>query len=377
MPPLVAYEERAEYPLVAAEDKSIELIDDEPQSGLAEPTEGEAEQELSIGSRVGNWKTLLSFAFALVVFAVAIVKGGFDPHAIWDRVKHLNIWIFLSAFVVYYATFPIRGYRWKVLLQNAYRGTHAQAVDDMSVRGLTEIIYISWFVNCVVPAKLGDLYRAYLAKLWAHISWTKTIGTVLAERIIDILVLGLFMAATGFVVFHDKLGGVSKILLLGVALAIVGIAMLIVMKAFSERIRRIVPLRFQERYIAFEEGALQSFRRIPLLLGLTMAIWLMEGSRFQLVFTSLGITTHISTIPFAPVLFFALGTAVLTTIPFTPGGLGLVEAGLIGMMIYLGIPKVDAAAVVLVDRILSYYSVAFFGFIVYLLSKRSHFRHPV
>jgi uncharacterized protein (TIRG00374 family) len=77
------------------------------------------------------------------------------------------------------------------------------------------------------------------------------------------------------------------------------------------------------------------------------------------------------------VLFFALATAVLTTIPFTPGGLGLVEAGLVGMMIYIGVPKVDAAAVVLVDRILSYYSVAFFGFVVYLLSKRSHFRHPV
>jgi uncharacterized protein (TIRG00374 family) len=365
-------------PSVAASDKNLKPEDEELASDWLDPSDQEAEAELAIGNRVGNWKTIVSFGFALVVFAVAIYKGGFDPHAIWNRVKHLNILIFLSAFVVYYATFPIRGYRWKVLLQNAYRGTHAEAVDEMTVAGLSEIIYISWFVNCVVPAKLGDLYRAYLAKLWVHISWTKTIGTVLAERIIDILVLGLFMAATGFVVFHNRLGGVSKILLLGVALAVVGIVMLIVMKTFSQHIRRIVPARFHAKYVSFEEGALQSFRRIPLLLGTTVLIWLLEGSRFQLVFTSLGLSTHnISTIPFAPVLFFALGTAVLTTIPFTPGGLGLVEAGLVGMMIYLGVHKADAAAVVLVDRILSYYSVAFFGFIVYLLSKRSHFRHPV
>ena len=301
---------------VAATDKNLKPEDGAVADDWSEESDQQAEQELSIGNRIGNWKTLLSFAFALVVFAVAIIKGGFDPHAIWNRVKHLNVLIFLSAFVVYYATFPIRGYRWKVLLQNAYRGTHAQAVDDMTVRGLSEIIYISWFVNCVVPAKLGDLYRAYLAKLWVHISWTKTIGTVLAERIIDILVLGLFMAATGFVVFHNRLGGVSKILLLGVALAVVGIVMLVVMKTFSERIRRLVPARFLEKYISFEEGALQSFRRIPLLLATTMVIWLLEGSRFQLVFTSLGLNTHkISVIPFAPVLFFALGTAVLTTIP--------------------------------------------------------------
>jgi uncharacterized protein (TIRG00374 family) len=308
-----------------------------------------------------------------------IVKGDIDPHAIWNRVRTVNVGLFLLAFVVYYLTFPIRGYRWKVLLENAYSGTsgESQRVQDMTIRGLSEIIYISWFVNCVVPAKLGDLYRAYLAKLWVHISWTKTIGTVLAERIIDILVLGLLLAATGFFVFHSKLGGVSQILLLGVGLAVLGIIALVLMKTMSERIRNRLPLRFRERYIAFEEGALQSFRRLPSLLGLTIVIWLMEGGRLQLVFSSLGLHESISSIPFAPMLFFALGTAVLTTVPFTPGGLGLVEAGLGGMMVYLGIHKVDAAAVVLVDRVLSYYSVAFFGFLVYLLSKRSHFRHPV
>jgi uncharacterized protein (TIRG00374 family) len=149
------------------------------------------------------------------------------------------------------------------------------------------------------------------------------------------------------------------------------------MKAFSEAIRRLVPARFQAKYVSFEEGALHSFRRLPLLLGMTALIWIMEGGRLQLVFASLGLHTHISSVPLAPMLFFALGTAVLTTIPFTPGGLGLVEGGLLSLMIYLGIPKSDAAAVVLVDRVLSYYSIAILGFVVYLLSKRSHFRHPV
>jgi uncharacterized protein (TIRG00374 family) len=247
----------------------------------------------------------------------------------------------------------------------------------MSVRGLTEIIYISWFVNCVVPAKLGDLYRAYLAKLWAAISWTRTIGTVMAERMIDILVLVALMTGTGFLVFHQRMGHVGIILFLGLGLAVVGVIVLVLMKALSDRIRALIPHRFVAKYIAFEEGTLHSFRRLPLLLGVTVVVWFLEGARLQLVFTSLGLHTHLSSIPLAPMLFFALATAVLTTIPFTPGGLGLVEVGLGSLMIYLGIPKSDAAAVVLVDRLLSYYSVAFFGFLVYLLSKRSHFRHPV
>jgi len=359
---------------VAATDTNL----DEQPEAWSEPSEGQAEQELAIGRRLGNWKSLASFAFAVAVLSLAIVKSGIDPTALWHRLRTLNLGLFFSAFVVYYVTFPLRGLRWKALLQNAYRETHSEVVDDMSVRGLTEIIYISWFVNCVVPAKLGDLYRAYLAKLWVHISWMKTVGTVMAERIVDILVLSLLLAATGLLVFHDRLGKVSVILMFGVGLALAGIIALVLMKTLSSRIRRLVPERYVDRYIAFEEGTLGSLRRLPLLLGLTGLIWFLEGGRWQLVFSSLGLQSHtLSSIPFLPMLFFALGTAVLTTVPFTPGGLGLVEVGLGSLMIYLGIPKADAAAVVLVDRILSYYSIAFFGFVVYLLSKRSHFRHPV
>jgi len=345
-----------------------------------EPSDEQAEEALSISRRVGNWKTVVSFAFALLVIVVVVVKAGIDLTALWHRIRGLNPWLYLGAFLVYYSTFPIRGYRWKILLKNAYASDpRSAAVNEMTIRGLSEIIYISWFVNCVVPAKLGDLYRAYLAKLWVHISWTKTIGTVLAERIIAILVLGLLLAATGFLVFHDRLGGIGKILLLGGLLAILGIFALVAMKMFSAQIRRFIPARFQDRYTAFEEGALNSFRRVPLLLSVTVLIWFLEGTRLQLVFLALHLhTSHtISTIPLAPMVFFALGTAVLTTVPFTPGGLGIVQAGLGGMLIYLGVPKPDAAAVVLMDGVLSYYSVAFFGFLVYLMSKRSHFRHPV
>lgn len=348
----------------------------------SEPLEEQAEQELGIGRRLTDWKSLASFAIALIVLAFALKQAKVNPAEVWARAQTLSVPLYLLAFVVYYMTFPIRGYRWKVLLQNAYGRTHPEVVDQMHVRGLTEILYISWFVNCVVPAKLGDLYRAYLAKLWVHISWAKTIGTIVAERIIDVLVLSALLAGSGFIMFHDKLGHVSTILLLGFGLSVIGVLALIAMKAFSEPIRRLLwrytrSERLVEKYVSFEEGTLHSFQRPLLLLGLTVVIWLMEGVRIQLVFSALGLQLHQFSIPFVPMLFFALATAVLTTVPFTPGGLGLVEAGLIGIMIYFGIPTQDAAVVVLFDRVLSYLSVAVLGFVVYLVSKRSHFRHPI
>lgn len=360
---------------------TVEATDDDARSRSAEwqeePVEEQAEQELSIGNRFGTWKTLASFAFAFVVLAIAINKAHINPSAVWQRAQGMNVFMYIGAFVVYYCTFPMRGYRWKVLLENAYGRTHAEAVEDMHVRGLTEIIFISWFVNCIVPAKLGDLYRAYLAKLWGNVSWTKTVGTIVAERIVDLLVLATLLTGTAFAMFHDRLGHVSAILILGLGLSIVGVIALLGMKTLSPHIRRLLPERFVPRYVSFEEGTLHSFQRIPLLIGLTVVIWMFEGFRFQLVFLSLGLHTHFAGPPFLPMVFFALATAVLTTVPFTPGGLGLVEAGLLSIMAYVGLGAQDAAAVVLFDRVLSYLSIAVLGFVVYLLSKRSHFRHPL
>jgi len=104
-------------------------------------------------------------------------------------------------------------------------------------------------------------------------------------------------------------------------------------------------------------------------------IWLLEGMRLLLVFAALNVSVDsITSFPYAAMLFFALGTAVLTTIPLTPGGLGVVQGGLLGVMVLLGLAKNDAGDVVLMDSLLSYYSIAIIGFFVYLLSKRSHFR---
>ena len=41
---------------------------------------------------------------------------------------------------------------------------------------LTEILYLSWFANCVVPAKLGDIYRSYLARNCLGVSMSKTVA---------------------------------------------------------------------------------------------------------------------------------------------------------------------------------------------------------
>ena len=76
----------------------------------------------------------------------------------------------LAALGVYYLSFPVRAVRWARLLREG--GHHIEG------RDLLRILMLGWFVNCLVPAKLGDLYRSYLVKRRFGISLSRTVGVV-------------------------------------------------------------------------------------------------------------------------------------------------------------------------------------------------------
>src|SRR5204862_1362457 len=94
---------------------------------------------------------------------------GFKLDQVPGLVLKANPLLLLAAFAVFYVGFPLRGLRWAILI----RGTGF----PLRVKDATEIIFISWLVNCLVPAKLGDLYRAYLLKINSTVSLSRPFGT--------------------------------------------------------------------------------------------------------------------------------------------------------------------------------------------------------
>jgi uncharacterized protein (TIRG00374 family) len=105
---------------------------------------------------------------------------------------------------------------------------------------------------------------------------------------------------------------------------------------------------------------------------LSVLIWLCEGGRLFMVLWSLNLISRGELGPSAA-LFLALGSSVLTTIPFAPGGLGLVETFLIAgfKALKAGSTGGQAAAVALLDRIISYLSIVVIGFVLYIVSKKT------
>ncbi len=327
---------------------------------------GAEDKEVNLGRRLMRKETLVSFVAAFAILALLITQLDIDYRDIWMRVQSADIVLYLIAFVIYYLTFPLRAYRWLIFLQNI--GIKRSPDTPLpSILGLSHIIFLGWFANCVVPAKLGDAYRGYLLKKETRVSFSSTMGTVLAERIIDMVVLFSLLGVAGLGLLGSTEDAfIANILLAGFAMLMVIVLGLVSMWALSERMPWLIPTRLKAVYGRFHSGTMGSFRQMPLVLAISVVVWLMETGRLLFVAKSLGIS-----LSFPYVVFISLANSILTVVPFTPGGLGLVEAGVVGLLLLVSsIDKETAVSVAILDRTISYWSLIGIGALLLVVGKR-------
>jgi glycosyltransferase 2 family protein len=326
-----------------------------------------------IGKRLFNWRTIVPLVIVIGAFVVFAQKVGINPQQIWATIRTANGLFLLTAFFMFYLSLPLRTLRWRILLENV-GFTKANDVELPKFWKLTEVIYISWFVNAIVPAKLGDLYRAYLLHQEIGRSATRSFGTILAERLLDLTILVLLFTAAVLISLHKKIPHQLQLsLLITLALAVVGIIGLFMLRLLRERIAKLIPARFLDQYNHFQEGTLRSFHHIPTLTVLTVGVWVCESLRIFFIILALQLIAGDLLHLVAAAFFIGLGEALLNSIPITGGGVGPIEAGMIGMIALFNSSTLTtnqslAAAAILIDRTITLLSILVIGFIVYMIA---------
>jgi uncharacterized protein (TIRG00374 family) len=322
--------------------------------------------QMSLAKRLRQRRTIVSIAVPLVVIAVFVGLNGEQLSRVPSLILGANPALVLLAFAVFYAGFPLRGRRWAMLLH----GTGLR----ISTKDSTEIIFLSWLVNCVVPAKLGDVYRAYLLKINSTASLSRTFGTVFIERVLDLFAIATLGLAAGYWSFRDGLPPPIQ-LVFGIGVVVV-VALgfgLFTMRNFGRRIIVALPLPHQviELYDRFEEGVFGALvpRQLPKLGFITGLIWMTEALRLFLVVQALGFADV--SLGLSGAVFVALIGSLLTAVPLSPAGLGIVEAGVVGVLhVAYGVPLPEATAIALLDRVISVFSIIVFGSIAYAVSSK-------
>jgi uncharacterized protein (TIRG00374 family) len=321
--------------------------------------------QLSLGRRLRQPRTIVSLVLPLILLALFVRSlPGFRLEELPGRILAANMLLLLAAFAIFYLGFPIRGFRWALLV----RGTGF----PLRTRDASEIIFVSWLVNCLVPAKLGDLYRAWLLKINSPVSLSRTFGTVFIERVLDLFAIVTLGLAAGFWSFRGRLPTeVQVVFAIGVGVVILLAAGLLTMRNFGRRVilRLPLPHKILEFYDRFEEGVFSAvgLRALPRLVILTGLVWTTEAMRLYLVVQALGFEdVHLG---ISGAFFVALAGSLLTAVPLTPAGIGFVEAGIIGLLtIVYNVDPGEAATIAIVDRAISVLSIIILGSIAYAVS---------
>jgi uncharacterized protein (TIRG00374 family) len=348
--------------------------DEERRSGVDRRTAEERRQvdqlnadSMSLGRRLRQPKTILSLVLPIILLVLVFrVVLNINVGDLVASIGQANPLLLLSAFIVFYAGFPLRGFRWALLL----RGTGFR----IGLRDATEILFLSWLVNCLVPAKLGDVYRAYLLKLNSPVSLSRTFGTVFIERILDLFAISVLGLAAGFWSFRNGLPTEIQVVFgIAVGVVIVLAVGLLTLRNFGRQIlvRLPVPHRFVELYDRFEEGVFGAvgLRHLPPLIVLTGLIWATEAMRLYLVVAALGFPDV--ELGISGAFFVALIGSLLTAVPLSPAGLGIVELGVVGILTAVyGVSGNEATTIALVDRAISVFSIIILGSIAYSISPK-------
>ncbi len=323
-------------------------------------------EQVSLGRRIRQPRTIISVLVPLVITVLFFYLNRDQLARVPDLILKANPALVLAAFVVFYLGFPLRGYRWSLLLRGT--GFH------IGTRDSTEILYLSWLVNCVVPAKLGDVYRAYLLKINSTASLSRTFGTVFIERILDLFAIAILGLAAGYWSFRSGLPEPIKVVFaIGLVVVVVLAIGLFTLRNFGRRILTALPLpaRFIEFYDRFEQGVFGAIgvRQLPVLGVLTGTIWMTESLRLWLVVQALNFPDV--SLGISGAVFVALIGSLLTAVPLSPAGLGFVQAGIIGVLtVAYGVPLAEATVIALVDWVISVLSIIVFGSLVYVVSSK-------
>ncbi len=230
--------------------------------------------------------------------------------------------------------------------------------------------YYSVAVQSMVSSWKNFFYAAYLLKKHTGADLGRTLGTVVGERMADVLALVALLLASGLLILGTLAGvegNLPLILLVGLGLAAAIVGAVVGLRLGAAPLTRRLPARWQPTFTRFTAGLLRTFRRdiqAPLY-ALTGLIWAGEVLRIWLVLASF----HITGLAPGVVVFTALAGSLLSTIPFTPAGLGVVEGASVTILRAFGVATGLAGAVAILDRVINYWSNLPVGALLYLTSS--------
>lgn len=297
--------------------------------------------------RIKRWSRTV-IPILLGAFVLYWIYRDFDFSRVQDVLQNSVGWTWMWISLVFgILSHVLRGLRWKQTLEPL--GEKPKALDCV------DAIFVSYAANLVLP-RVGELARCGILKKYDGVSFPKSVGTVVTERLIDCLCMLVICALTFvlqmpvFVRFFHETG--TKIPSLGhlvqspwfyvSAFCVVGAVGIVIflLKALpiGQKMSEILRNVWQGVW------SVGKVKNLPLFVLLTISIWVCYFLHFYLTFLCFSFTLELDAL--AGLVMFVGGT-IAVIVP-TPNGAGPWHFAVITMMMLYGVGYEDAASFALI-----------------------------
>lgn len=258
---------------------------------------------------------------ALGIFLFWLVYRGQDFERIWEIVRsELNyFWIVVSLFCGLLSHIS-RTLRWKIALEPL--GEKPKTVNTFIT------VMVAYFMNLLLP-RMGEVVRCGMLSKYEKIGFSKLFGTVISERIIDVVMLFLTLALA-FVIEFDKIihfgkqnpavmENISRILqspYLWAGFLLVFLALFLYIRKSK---KKEIKSKIEHIVLDFASGikSILAMKRYKAYIAHTFFIWLMYYLMLYLVFLS-----------FEPTQNLHPGSALITFVLASFGMVAPVQGGI-------------------------------------------------
>ncbi len=241
-------------------------------------------------------------------------------------------WLLLAVLLAT-ITFPLRAIRWRLILRDADGG-------PLPWVPLWHATAIGFMANNLLPARAGEVARAYVAQRQLPVRFTTALGSVGVERIFDALVMLALMAvaiAAPSFPAHTVVHGRSLSGLAGAGAVLFGAILLVALVVvhrpapwlalLGRATHRLLPQRVADRVTHGAAGivdglaVLKSPTRFAGVVAWSIVLWSVNAAAFAVCFRAFGLPVPLEA---ALLLQGIIGFGV--AVPSTPGFVGVFEA---------------------------------------------------
>ncbi len=271
-----------------------------------------------------NLKSLViwgGIALSIVSLYLAFAGQRIDWGQVWASVGQVDwFWIILTI-IPYILTIAGKVFRHQVLFYP----------DKPPLGKLNNGLLISYLFNTALPARPGEVIRAYYIRETTGLSMARTISTIFVEKVLDILTLVIILALVlPFAPLPAELQG------LVITLTVVIVAIFIVMvglaakpalaqrliDALAQRLPRNIGDKLSAIVVQIINGLtpLANIRLAPALIFWSFFTWIMNAGTTLTVIVAFHLSVPLITASLLLTVLFNLGLSVPT-----PGGVGPFE----------------------------------------------------